>query len=75
MNQRFAFDRPPPKKEFSEPILTELEGCVALGMDKRGVATRKPDSEKAQYYGRSVRGGYRDPPDDGIPPEEAGETG
>ena len=50
----FNFDRPTPRKEFCDPILTELEGCTALGMEKEalGVAEqilRRPKITGAQF--------------------------
>ncbi len=52
--QRFSLNRPKPKKEFSDPILTELEGCTAMGMEKDalGLANRilgKPAINGAQF--------------------------
>lgn len=40
--QRFSWDRPKPKRDFRDPLLTELEGCIALGMEKDalGLANR-----------------------------------
>jgi hypothetical protein len=50
----FNFDRPAPRKDFSDPLLTELEGCTALGMEKEALAMagqimRRPQITGAQF--------------------------
>lgn len=54
MNPRNPLNRPPPKKHFSDPILTELEGCTALGMEAEALRLanrilRKPTITGAQF--------------------------